>query len=366
MQEGREVRRPSRRLSRRGIIALFCLVALAAAAVVLGFTMLSGSPATEAVLLPFSSSSEYGFTDRGIMAITGETLLLCSTRGEERWEIPLSNAGCSLATGPTYGVIYTDSIVQAIDTDGNALFPSLEFSGTVLNVQCGASTFGVYKSESDGSTYIYLYDLAGNRLDRLSLNNPLLNFGFYGSADTLWTLMINTDSSLPVCTISTYNVATHADTGAMTKEGQIIERVYFGGSSIYAAGTNHLIVYTAAGQESSSTLIYGWKVLDCSLSGSSAQFLLSLRQESSSSASTAAKVLNLSTGSESTFRLPAGTLGAFFSGSRILVAQAGRISYYSASGDLQSVRPLEFTADAARKENGYILLASGESLYLIP
>ena len=107
-------------------------------------------------------------------------------------------------------------------------------------------------------------------------------------------------------------------------------------------------------------------MLDCSLSGSSAQFLLSLRQESSSSASTAAKVLNLSTGSESTFRLPAGTLGAFFSGSRILVAQADRISYYSASGDLQSVRPLEFTADAARKESGYILLASGESLYLIP
>ena len=355
-----------RRLNSRGVVLLFVLVAIAAAAVVLGITMLAGSPASDPVLLPFSSSSAFGFTDNGIMAVTGDTLTFCTMRGESRWEVPLANAGCNLSTGGTYGVLYTDSIVQVIDNEGNALFPSLEFSGQVLSVRCGVSTFGVYKSESDGSSYIYLYDLAGNRLDRLTLNNPLLDFGFNGTDDTLWTLMINTDASTPVCTLGTYNVKTRSDTGAMTKEGQIIEKVYFSSGAIYAAGTNHLIAYTTAGKESSSTLIYGWKVLDYQSSGSSALFLLSLRQESSSAASTAAKVLDLSTGKESTFRLPAGTLGAFFSGSRILIAQADRLTYYTTTGSFAKETKLDFTVDSAQKIGNSIVLTSGDSIYLLP
>ncbi len=357
--------RRKRRLSVRGLVALLLLLAVLAAAVIFGVTRIKGSPADSMIELPFSSGAEYGITDKGIMTIGGEKLIYSNLTGEVEWEVPLTISGCRLSTGGKYAVLYTDTVVQAVSGSGATLFPSLEFSGRVLSVRCGADVIAVLKEEDDSSRFIYLYDLAGSRLDRLELkSNALLNYGFDDSRGLLWTLMVNTEASVPVCTVGTYNVATHSDTGAMTNEGQLIERVYFSDSKTYVCGTNHLIVYGSTGKEESTTLIYGWRTLDF-LPGKSPMAILSMRQESSA-VSFAAKVLDIASGKEYGFRLPANTLGAFFYDGKVLVVLPSKLVYYSQKGEYLSEIPLSETADGAELIKGRVLLTSGDKLFLLP
>ena len=358
-------RSKKRRLSVRGLAVLLLLFAVLLAAVIFGLTRIKGSPKDRLIELPFAAGAEYGFTDKGIMTINGEKLLYCAPDGEVEWELPLTISGCRLATGANYAVLYTQNVVQAISESGTVLFPSLEFSGRVLSVRCGAKVIAVLKEEDDASRFIYLYDLAGTRLDRLELkSNTLLNYGFDDSRGFLWTLMVNTEASLPVCTVSTYNVATHSDTGAMTKEGQLIERVYFSDSRTYACGTNHLIVYGSTGKEESSALIYGWKVLDF-LPGKPPMALLALRQESNA-VSVAAKVLSVDSGTEYKFRLPANTLGAYFYSGKVLVVLPAKLVYYSLKGEYLSETALTETANGATLQKGRVVIRCGDRLFLLP
>jgi len=357
--------RGKRRLSVRGLVLLLLLFAVLCAAVVFGITRIKGSPADKLTELPFASGAEYGFTDKGIMTIEGDKLVYYTLSGESEWELPLTISGCSLAAGADYAVLYTETVIQAIDSEGSALFPSLEFSGKVISVRCGATDIAVLKEEDDSTRYIYIYDLTGARLDKLELKtNTLINYGFDDDRGCLWTLMVNTEASVPVCTVSTYNVSTHSDTGAMTKEGQLFERVYFSDSKTYACGTNNLIVYGSTGKEESSTLIYGWKVLDF-LSGQSPMALLCVRQDTAT-ASAAAKVLTIDTGAEYGFRLPANTLGTYFYSGKVLVVLPAKLMYYSQKGEYLSETALSVTADGSVEMKGHILIKSGDALYMLP
>ena len=357
--ESYKKRRPNIKLiaAALGVLALVCV-----GVVVL---VLGGGSGDTPVKMPITQAAEYGFTEKGILAIEGGVLSYYTLSGEKQWEVPLTDEGCKLATASNYCAVYTQNVVQALNTEGTSLFPSIEFSGEILSVRCGPAYIAVYKTENDGSRYIYIYDLKGVRIDRLELqSNAMLDYGFDPDRGNFYTLMVNTDSSLPVCTISTYNIANSSDNGSMTKEGQIIEKVYFGNSRTYAVGTNQLITYTSTGKEEASSLIYGWRVMDFS-AGSSPIALLCVRQETKTSATVAAKLLYLNTGAEYGFRLSAGTVGAYFYNGKVLVVQSTRLSYYDLKGNPLNSKELEFTVDSVENHGGRLVLKSGDDLYLM-
>lgn len=353
-----------KRLSPKGLAVILALCAILAAGAIFGLTRIEGSPATALNRLPFSASSEYGFLSSGMLYIEGSTLSFSNFKNEKLWEMPLADA-CRIETGEDFAILYTDTAMQAIGADGAPLFPSQEFSGQVLSVRAGKNHIAVLKSEENGTRLLYLYDLSGTRVDRLELKgNSLLDYGFQSGRDVLWTLMVNTNGSTPVSTVSTYNVANRSDTGAMTKEGEIFEQVSFGSGRTFAAGTNHLVAYSETGKEEISRLIYGWKLLDRTDS-KTPTFLLAVRQ-SGASASTAAKLITLESEKEYQFRLPAGTLGAFCRGDKVIVAEAGRILTYDLKGAKTGEMTVDVVLQEAWKEGERILLRSGEELYLLP
>ena len=358
--------RSRRRLTPKGLAVILGLLAVLVAAAVFGLTRIEGSPAAALTKLPFGASAEYGFTSGGMLYIEGSTLYYSSLKGEKLWEMSLTGEGYRIESGSSFAVLYTDTAMQAIGTDGAALFPSQEFSGRVLSVRCGKNYIATLKSEENGSKLIYLYDLSGVRVDRLELKgNALLDYGFDADKDVLWTLMVNANGSTPVSTISTYNVANRSDTGAMTKEGEIFEAVRFSGGKTYAAGTNHLFAYSETGKEEVSRLIYGWRVLDQTASSKAPAFLLAVRQ-SGASASTAAKIITLDSEKEYQFRLPAGTLGAFFREEKVLVVEPGRILTYDLKGKQTGQTTVDVVLQEAWKEGSRLIVRSGEELYLIP
>lgn len=346
---------------------LLIVIALAAVALAAGLCLLlfggkSGAGLTE---LPVSSGAEYGFTEKGMLAIEGNMMYYIDLKGEKQWEVPLTDENCRIATSADFCVLYTDNVVQAMNTGGEALFPSIEFSGRVLSVRCGSGFIAVLKEENDGSRYIYIYDAKGTRTDKLELkHNAMLDYGFDEERGNLYTLMVNTDSSLPVCTVSTYNVASGSDTGAMTKEGQVIERVYFGGGKTYAVGTNHLTTFTSTGKEEKATLIYGWRVMDFQASGTPIA-LLCVRQETRTAATVAAKLLYAESGAEYGFRLNPNTIGAYFMDGKVLVVQSAKLSYYDLKGNFLSETALDFTVDEVEDMGSKLVLKSGEKLYLM-
>lgn len=355
-----------RRLSLRGIFTLVALLAVLCAAVLVLVLRSGSDPVSQVMELPFTSEMQYGFTDDGFLYIEGNTLHLCDKRGNEKSALELSGSGYSIATSPTIAAIYTDTAMQAIGKEGEALFPSQEFTGTVREVRCGKNYIAVLKNDISGTDMIYIYDLTGKRLDILSLEgNFLLEYGFYSDKDNLWTLALNTEGATPACTATTFNTG-QSMTGIMTMEGQIIERLEFTSSNIYACATNHLVSYSMTGKEEQKKLIYGWKVLDFA-NLSKATFLMAVRTDSlSAPASAAAKVLTLPDEKEYSFRLPAGTLGAYIIGEKIYAVTGTTLITYDLQGVKQKEAALPFTAEAASREGNGILLRTGTQMYLLP
>jgi len=353
--------------TRRKPKVLPIVLALAAVVVAVGLCLLlfGGGSSAGLIELPVSAAAEYGFTEKGMLAIEGSMMYYIDLKGEKQWEVPLTDENCHIAASSNFCVLYTDNVVQAMNTEGEALFPSIEFSGKVLSVRCGSGFIAVLKEENDGSRFIYIYDAKGTRTDKLELkHNAMLDYGFDEERGNLYTLMVNTDSSLPVCTVSTYNVASGSDTGAMTKEGQIIERVYFGGGKTYAVGTNHLTTFTSTGKEEKASLIYGWRVMDLQPAGTPIA-LLCVRQQTRTSATVAAKLLYVESGAEYGFRLNPNTIGAYFIDGKVLVVQSNKLSYYDLKGKFLSETTLDFTVDAVEDMDSRLVLKSGDKLYLM-
>ena len=352
------------------VVSALALLALAAAAIFL--FLLPGSKAAP-VALAMPAGSLRAYTGSGFLYVRGGSLNYSDFHDPNKdWSMGLSTEDVRLHASSAASAVYNDAAVQFIDTaTGNQLFKR-EYSGAIELVRCGTGCVGVLRRDDEQNRQLYIMGLDDVDADELSFgpDQEVLDFGFFGQDETLWTLTLNTGGVSPNCTLETYAVAKAAKTGMMMIEGQLVERVEFVDKYTYIVGTNHILSFNEMGQEKEAdrTLIYGWEFVDFGMVGGKPSFIVAPRTAEGSGT---AKLITLpgqdtQPVQEALLQKPDNTRGIFIANGKYVVVTNAAVMYYSDKGEKQSEQALEILVDAAEKLSPtQLLLTRGTEQFLL-
>lgn len=356
-------------LARLGILLLIPVLIIG---LIVGVVKLfqSGKHSLSMTALPFTASDTYTYTGKGFLYYTGGKLYYKDdSDSKANYELTITSDGADIgvSASSTLSTLYNSSSVLLIGTD----YP-VEFSGVVRSVACGVSHFAVLRQESDSLDVLQAFDNKANparQLDFATSSAYLVDFGFDTTdEETLWTLTLDVSGGSPVSTITSYNLNQSVTNGLMTIQDQLVERVCFARSSVFAVTTNYIIRYARVGNsEAYRTLIYGWEVIGVSTSGSQPLFLLRQRGEEGYFSVKLAILPETDSGGPTItmLQLPSGTLSAFLLGNRLAACTADTLYLYDTKGHLLSSTAFERSIESAsRLSDTKILLSAGGTLYV--
>lgn len=362
------IRRKGAALLRIGLLLGALLLLLGAAYGV--FTLVrSGGQRMASAQLPFTADTNYTFTGKGFLYMYGDRLYyedLTDTKKNASYQV--SSEGIRLAASPTLSVLYHASAVQII-----GVAEPLPIAGQVLDVACGTDHVAILRQDSGGAASLLIFDKSGAQTDQMDFEpGALVDFGFAQTGDeTMWTLELSVLGSLPVSTLTTYNLATNHTTGVMSVQDQLVDGVVFTQNSIFLSCTTSLIRFNRTGiTEAYRLLVYGWELYDISTAGGSPVMLY--RERGAAGGEGTVKLYTLPEGGVASamvrdVQLPAGATAAFLAGGKLYACTAKEMYTYSNTGKLLATQELPRATDSVTKlSDGYILLKSGNGLYAAP
>lgn len=327
----------------------------------------AGGQRMDAKQLPFTADTNYTFTGKGFLYMYGDRLYyedLADTKKSASYQV--STGDIQLAASSTLSVLYHASAVQIIGGG-----EPLTINGSVQDVACGTNHVAVLSEDANGASSLLIYDKAGAQTDQMDFEpGALLDFGFAQTGDeTMWTLELSVTGSLPVSTLTTYNLSTNHTTGVMSVQDQLVDGVIFTDNSIFLSCTTSLIRFNRTGiTEAYRLLIYGWELYDVSTAGGSPVVLLRKRGDTGSEGTVKLYTLpegGVASAAVSDVQLPAGTTAAFLAGGKLYACTKEEMHAYSSAGKLLSTTELPRATDSlAKLSESYMLLRSGNGLYV--
>ncbi|MDR0840795.1 MAG: hypothetical protein LBN26_05345 [Christensenellaceae bacterium] len=319
--------------------------------------------------LPFNVDANYSYTGSGFLYLSGGKLYYDDIAdAKKNTSFIVSSEDVRLASSSALMVLYNDNAVQIVGAQA-----SLLFTGTVLSVACDAQHVAVLNKDGDGNSSLFIYNAQGDQIDKLDFApGALINFGFAKAGEeTLWTLELNVTGSLPISTLTTYNLTTNHTTGVVSVHSQLVDKVVFTETSIFLSGTANLIRYNRMGNsEAYRQLVYGWELADYSTTSSTPLMLYTRR--GGQIAGGVVRLLSLPEGDVASaaaqnVQLPADTISAFISGGKLVACTPTDLYTYTSAGKLSGKVPLPMQVRAVKKlAGGYALFTAGNGLYVSP
>ncbi|MEG0936135.1 MAG: hypothetical protein RSJ41_11145 [Clostridia bacterium] len=211
---------------------------------------------------PAYANQPLAILGEGILYYDNQSLHALDSRGRQIWNYAAgTNAGFSVDTG---GVsVWSGSTLSILSrTDGKTLF-SGNVEEPVLAAHAGTIYYAVQTGTEHNSSMLIL-DASGRRVDNILLKNQtVLDFGFFNNDARLWVMSLNTEGTVPMCSISTYRPG-KTQVGAISDSQQVLYEVVFQSSKIRAVGTTHIKDYNYSdGKELTDNrlLVYGWYLM---------------------------------------------------------------------------------------------------------
>ncbi|MGJ4850951.1 hypothetical protein ACH6CV_11915 [Bacillota bacterium Meth-B3] len=196
----------------------------------------------------------------GMVYYDGATLHALNDRGRPVWSYAAGmNAGFSVGSG---GVATWSGNMLSLLTEGRGetLF-SGEVDGPVINARLGTMYAAAQVGEEHNSTMLVM-EVSGRPVEKIELKNTtVLDFGFFNNDTLLWVMGLDTEGTVPVCSISTYRPGRML-LGTITDTRQVLYEVVFQ-SNIRAVGTTHIRDYQYGNKEikENAMLVYGWYLM---------------------------------------------------------------------------------------------------------
>ena len=359
-------------------------VAVAAAIVYFALRLFNKKDAlSDAALMPFGAAATYAYTGTGFYYVDAAGAEL------RFYDIASMTTTSSFALGTTdvlleangdTAVIYTGTAAHIVGMDA-----PIETAGQIVSVRCGTAHIAV-ESANDG-TKLHIYDRSGSMVDEIGFKgSALLSFGFSANAgaESLWTLSLDTSSTLPVSTLTIYSYsdAGPAMTGIITLQSQLADDIVFSPRSIFVAGTNQLMRFDrAVSSESYRLLTYGYRYADSSLGANKPLFMLLPRTSSGGAAAAGeaeaftysmvrllgAAEGELSDEASALVQLEDGIHSIYVMGGKLLAFSGDTMYTYKATGELESQRalPVDRVVRVIKLSETRFLMQRGGSLYLV-
>lgn len=353
-------------------IAIMILIALVVAGAAAGISFYLKAKDAVGVFydMPFYSEAVYASRGERIYYIdNGELTLYDPASPESASSSKLEASSVSIASSDSMSVIWAGSQLQIIGAS-----TSVDAGGAILSAHCGTGFVAVMRQDAAGSVALNVYDGAANLVDVIEESDALLvdcGFSAASGSDVLWTLTLDTTSSVPVTTLTTYTYSGSVATmsGVFSIRGQLVSNVVFTSSSIFVCGTEQLIRCDAGvSSEAWRVLTYGYRLYDSSAGGSKPLFVYRPNGDETLSSVKLYSVLETGAADATarTVLLPEGTVSAVAARGRLYAFTADTAYEYSANGKLAGSFPLGFTCTAVTKlSDTRLLIESNGAMKLV-
>ena len=361
----------SKRAAFRIAAIVIGLIALAGVAVLVALTAKNCGTQLITRTLPLTSSELISGTGDGILYVRGGSLNFYSFKDEDNnFTRPITASPTGIVGSAGIKAIYSPNAVQIIDAPFD-----IEPEGEVIALRCGKAHVAACTRRPNGDETVTVYGLNGQQIyDFPFAAGRLVNFGFSeASGSTLWLMELDTDSGSPRTTITTFDLDRMSSTGVITVSDQLVEDVFFTGSSVFIVGTDSLIRYSAAAnREIYRVQLYGYRVIDRSLTGESPVLLLMPRSSADLAGASSLRILTVSQKDVAgetavSVAVPDGIVGSHLVNGSLVLVTGGSLRLISNKGKLVETLslPVGATASSEKLDEHHILMErSGEYVLL--
>ena len=356
----RVVKNKKKTAARLALIIVIPLIIAGAAVAAVWINQYKNTPCVTSELPAFDAKNCV-YNGSGLLYLTeGKLIYKDFSDKNNDYSLSVSGEGATLSASTGLSVLHNASAVQIIGLE----YP-IEFSGSLVAVRCGASYVAGLRQDSASTVSLQIFSKT-EQVDQIDFTDEyLIDFGFTApDENVMWTLTQSVTSSMPVHTLTTYDMDARTTTGVMTQRSQLVEEIRFTDLSVFAVGTNHIIRYNSTGNtQAYRVLVYGYRMLDFSSEGAQPLFLFAPRSEDALST---VKLYSLSEGDTAdekiaVVKLPNGVISAFLSKGRLVAFTADTMYIYSSSGALSSTMELEFAYDSYTKLSDAYVIASNQA-----
>lgn len=252
--------------SKRGVAwlgALVVVLALCVGAFLLARSIARGHSAQLRTVIqtPALDNQRVRVLNEGIAYYDGSTLHALNGKGKQIWSYAAgADAGFSVDSGGV--ATWKGGVLSILSSDKGLTLFSGSMEDTILNARAGKVFSAVQIGEEHNSSIVIL-ESSGRQVEKIGLaNQTVLDFGFFNNDALFWLMSLNTEGTVPVCTISTYRPGKLL-AGTIEDNQQVLYEVLFQSSQIRAVGTTHIkdFDYTGKEIEANRILVYGWYLM---------------------------------------------------------------------------------------------------------
>ena len=284
------------------------------------------------------------FDDR-ILYYDSSTLFCLSDSGAELWK---ANVGenAKFSAGEKQVVVWSGNQLMLFDRNGRSTY-SDRLSEPIQFARAGTKYLAVVMGDGISPT-LTVKDLNGGQVDSETNNYTdlmMLDCGFFGDGEYLWTTALDVYGSAPETTMHVYRVGA-MNTGNISLGEPITYAVVYSGSYLNVLNSRQLRLYDYRGTESTgdAMLVYGWKLIGSTATNASPYLLLApVLQTDTDGSFTELRLLHGKT--DTRYSLPDSCVGAAIRGRRLYAFSSN--SLYRADTGEQRFSALRLPVDGA-------------------
>ena len=313
------------------------------------------------ILLPCSPGSRIEPLKDGLIYSDGAYLHALNRTGTQIWTNPLGSGGdFSVYDGGV--AAWSGTMLSFMNAGGVSLY-SGNMKDTVISAKLGTAYAAVLIGQEGNGTLV-VTERGGRPVDSIAMpNQTVLDYGFYSGGNMLWVMLLDTEGTLPLSTISNYRPGLTL-AGSITDAEQTVYHVNFQSDGIHTVGTIYARVYDYTGKEKAARrqLVYGWYLLDSSGGGNPLLAYAPISQEGID----VSDVRLIQGATDKVIRMPFPCMAIRVSGNVVYGFSEDYVMRYAPSDPKPVSYPLRIAADrlVGITDNRAAILVSGESVYL--
>lgn len=336
----------------------------------------------DVITLPASSNQAIQPLGDGAIYFDGGSLHALDGRGRQIWGYPAgSSARFSVSDGGV--ATWSGTMLSLLDPSTGAALYSGNVENNVISARLGKTYAAVQlEKEPEAGAYVIdpgkehnsvmlILDTGGRQVDKIELTNQtVLDFGFFSNGQLFWVMSLNTEGTVPICTISSYKPRKML-TGTVTDTEQFLYDVIFQSTKIRAVGLMYIKDFDYTGKEITANriLVYGWYLIDVDEHQQNPLMVFVPTAQADSGAGIT-ELRTIQGQSDVSIRLPSAARQVFargdaiyaFANDRVMVCRVGELEpvSYGLPGQMRIDNVIALT------DNHSAIVTSGSAVYLIP
>ena len=212
--------------------------------------------------LPARTGQQMEPLNDGLIFSDGATLHALNEKGLQIWSYA-AGSGSKFSVGKGGVAAWQERTLSLLTADKGTTLYTGTLEDNILDVRLD-SMYAVAQVGTEHSSVMLIMEHGGRQVDRIELaNQTVLDFGFFYNGNLFWVMSMDTEGTVPMCSISTYKPGKML-AGTITDTQQVLYEVLFQSSKIRAVGTTHIkdFDYTSRELTEDRILVYGWYLMD--------------------------------------------------------------------------------------------------------